>query len=170
MPSTMPGYFFSRLRLFIFLGLTLTGFHEVVFSSVSAQLVPINPSELSSPPYGYLKESVRRLNSPGVPPDRYLTFLGAWENNGEANWERSTWWGRFYIDCKERTFKVRHFKHPHIGREWRQVERNYTALFGLEKLCPLIQGMEVESRSIDRLNEEFSRDFHESSSPFKAVY
>ena len=148
----------------------LIGGYSTIPVIARAQLTPINPEELSSPPYAYLKESVKRLSGSGVPPDRYLTFLGAWENNGEANWERSSWWGRFYIDCKDGTFKVKHFKHAHIGREWRRVERNYTALFGFERLCPVIQVLGAELRSIDELNVEFSREFHDSSSPFNAIY
>jgi len=141
-----------------------------ILNPAKAQLIPINPGSLSSPPYGYLKESTKRLAGPDIKPNRYISFLGAWENNGEANWERSTWWGRFYIDCMDATFKVKHFRHSHIGNEWRSAWRNYTALYAVENLCPQIQMLPEEVRSINDLNQEFTKDFHNKTAPFKAVY
>jgi len=135
-----------------------------------AELVPIDPRLLSSPPYSYLKESVKRLDASDVHERRYITFLGSWENNGEANWERSSWWGRFYIDCNDRTFKVQHFRHRHVGSGWSAAERNYTALFALENFCSKIDQLPGESKSIKTLNEEFTKEQHDITSPFRAIY
>lgn len=137
-----------------------------IAAPVQAQLVPIEPKELSIPPYSYLLPSVKRLAGGDVAPNRYITYLGTWENNGEANWERSAWWGRFYVDCLEKTFKVTHFKHRHIGRSWRDASRNVTALYGLEKLCPKRVDFPVETRTISDLNDQFDKQFHNSSHTF----
>jgi len=150
--------------LFVFLA---TGFASL---PLGAQLVRIDPSTLSTPPFSYLKDSLKRMTAENIDANRYLTFLGSWENNGEANWERSSWWGRFYIDCKDARFRVYHFKHSHVGREWRVVERNYTALYGYEQLCPGISGFAAEARSFNELDREFSREFHNTTSPLNAIY
>ena len=136
--------------------------------SVKAELIPIDPNTVSSPPYSYLRDSLRRLGGEDIPPNRYLTFLGSWENNGEANWERSSWWGRFYIDCQDGTFKVTHFRHHHP--HWRLVQRNYTALFAFERLCVNIRDLNPETTTIDRLNSEFTREYHDRTAPFKAIF
>ncbi len=135
-----------------------------------AELIRIDANSLSSPPYSLLKESIRVLSSADLEANRYITYLGSWENNGEANWERSSWWGRFYIDCKDKTFKVYHFKHKHIGRDWRPAERNYTALYGLELYCPKIKVLTEEAKSIDTLNQEFTKQEHDKTAPLRAVH
>ena len=135
-------------------------------SAALSQIVPIDPATLSIPPYSYLQESLRRLAGQDVEVDRYITYLGTWENKGGFNWERSAWWGRFYVDCKEGTFSVRHNKHQKAGRGWRNVRRNVTALYGFDQLCPSIEGLPAEPRSINELNREFSTDFHNNSHPF----
>jgi hypothetical protein len=160
----------SRVSSSIFRALSVLLTFSVLCPVVASDLVPINPAELSSPPYSYLQTSVRRLQSGEVQQNRYLTFLGTWENNGEANWERSSWWGRFFIDCKSATFQVAHFRHSHIGREWRFVGRNYTALFAYEKLCPSLDSFSAETKTINDLRREFTKEAHDSSSPFRAVY
>ena len=90
--------------------------HFLVGSAAIAQIVPIDPTTLSIPPYSYLQQSLKRLAGKDVEADRYITYLGTWENNGGANWERSAWWGRFYLDCKQGTFSVWHNKHQKVGR------------------------------------------------------
>ncbi len=154
----------------LFRALSVLSLFFVPCSVLASDLVPIDPAELSSPPYSYLQSSVRKLQGGDVQQNRYLTFLGSWENNGEANWERSSWWGRFFIDCKDATFKVAHFRHSHIGREWRFVGRNYTALFAYEKLCPSLNTFPTEIKPINDLRSEFTKEAHDSSSPFRAVY
>ena len=140
--------------------------HFLVGSAAMAQIVPIDPTTLSIPPYSYLQQSLKRLAGKDVEADRYITYLGTWENNGGANWERSAWWGRFYLDCKQGTFSVRHNKHQKVGRAWRNVRRNTTALYGFDKLCPLIGELPAEPRTIKELNREFSTEFHNNSHPF----
>tara|TARA_B100001287_G_scaffold147018_1_gene123768 strand:- start:1322 stop:1786 length:465 start_codon:yes stop_codon:yes gene_type:complete len=140
--------------------------HLFLSSAAVAQIVPIDPATLSIPPYSYLQESLKGLAGKDVEVGRYITFLGTWENNGGANWERSAWWGRFYVDCQEGTFTVRHNKHQKVGRGWRNVRRNATALYGFDKLCPAIGELPVETRTIKELNSEFSTEFHNNSHPF----
>ena len=140
--------------------------HLLLGSAAVAQIVPIDPATLSIPPYSYLKESLTGLAGEDVEAGRYITYLGTWENNGGANWERSAWWGRFYVDCQEGTFTVRHNKHQKVGRGWRNVRRNATALYGFDKLCPAIGQLPVETRTIKELNREFSTEFHNNSHPF----
>ena len=140
--------------------------HLFLSSAAVAQIVPIDPATLSIPPYSYLQESLKGLAGKDVEIGRYITYLGTWENNGGANWERSAWWGRFYVDCKEGTFTVRHNKHQKVGRGWRNVRRNTTALYGFDKLCPAIGELPVETRTIKELNSEFSPEFHNDSHPF----
>ena len=132
------------------------------------ELIIISPNTIQIPPYSVLRESIKRLNGTDVTPARYITFLGTWENNGSANWERETWWGRFYVDCKDKTFKVYHFKHKHIGNEWRNVNRNNTAYWASMNICPQMQELPEEPRAISLLNDEFSKDYHNKSHPFKA--
>ena len=107
--------------------------------AAQGELIIIPPSTIPIPPYSVLRESIRRLNGADVSPGRYITFLGTWENNGSANWEREIWWGRFYIDCKDATFKVYHFKHKHVGNEWRNVNRNSTAFWAHANICSQIK-------------------------------
>ena len=140
--------------------------HFLVGSAAIAQIVPIDPTTLSIPPYSYLQQSLKRLAGKDVEADRYITYLGTWENNGGANWERSAWWGRFYLDCKQGTFSIRHNKHQKVGRGWRNVRRNATALYGFDKLCPLLGELPAEPRTIKELNREFSTEFHNNSHPF----
>ena len=70
------------------------------------------------------------------------------------------------MDCKQATFSVRHNKHQKVGRGWRNVRRNATALYGFDKLCPLIEELPAEPRTIKELNREFSTEFHNNSHPF----
>ena len=133
------------------------------------ELIIISPNTIPIPPYSILRESIRKLNSADASPARYITFLGTWENNGSANWERETWWGRFYVDCKDATFKVYHFKHKHIGNEWRSVNRNSTAFWASANICPQMHELQDEAKTISQLNKEFSQDFHKESHPFKTI-
>ena len=149
----------------LILACCLYGFQIPAF----AQVIRIDPQSLSAPPYSYDKASVKVLAGKDVEPKRYITYLGSWENNGEANWERSTWWGRFYVDCKDSTFRVQHFKHRQVG-SWRQAGRNYTALYGYEFLCKDISSLPAEPKTILELDEEFTREYHDKSVPFKAIY
>ena len=55
------------------------------------------------------------------------------------------------MDCKKSTFSARHNKHQKDGRGWRNVQRNVTALYGFEKLCPLIKELPAEPRMIKGL-------------------
>ena len=115
--------------------LTVTAAAVLLAGPAQGELIIISPNTVPIPPFSILKESIRKLNGADVSPARYITFLGTWENNGSANWERETWWGRFYVDCKNETFKVYHFKHKYIGNGWRSINK-YHGILGQRKYMP----------------------------------
>jgi hypothetical protein len=147
--------------------LTATAAAVLLAGPAQGELIIISPNTVPIPPFSILKESIRKLNGADVSPARYITFLGTWENNGSANWERETWWGRFYVDCKDETFKVYHFKHKHIGNGWRSINKNGTAFWANANICPQMQELPEEAKAISLLDKEFTKDYHNESHPFK---
>ena len=132
-----------------------------------AEIIRIDPNQLSTPLYSIDMATVRLMSNSELKPDRYITFLGTWENNGNSNWERSAWWGRFYVDCIDETYWVKHIKYRMHRSTWRDVRRNATALYAVDIVCTDRASLPVESRSIEQLDDEFTDEFHKSTRPFK---
>ena len=71
--------------------LTATAAAVLLGGPAKGELIIISTNTIQIPPYSVLRESIKRLNGTDVTPARYITFLGTWENNCSANWERETW-------------------------------------------------------------------------------